>query len=288
MTITLDGTLGITSPAETTTNLAYTGTLTGGTGVVNLGSGQVYKDASGNVGIGTNSPATKLHLATAANTGLLISSTDGTTLKGIAFNTSDVQFNVGTLTNHPLGFLTNNTERMRIDSSGNLLVGTTSAQGILTIKQSSNSYTGCLTIVDSTSANKWGILLDSGTTNLYFGYNGASKSYINSSTGAFVAVSDLRAKKDIVDSKYGLAEILQLRSVEYLMLEEDATAKKHLGLIAQEVKAVIDEAVDDVIDEETLMGLDKSGLVPVLIKAIQELKAIIDTQQARIEALEAA
>jgi len=34
------------------TNLAYTGTLTGGTGVVNLGSGQVYKDASGNVGIG--------------------------------------------------------------------------------------------------------------------------------------------------------------------------------------------------------------------------------------------
>jgi len=39
------------------TNLAYTGTLTGGTGVVNLGSGQFYKDASGNVGIGTSSPS---------------------------------------------------------------------------------------------------------------------------------------------------------------------------------------------------------------------------------------
>lgn len=56
MSVTIDGTLGITSPAETTTNLAYTDTLTGGTGIVNLGSGQLYKDAVGNVGIGTSSP----------------------------------------------------------------------------------------------------------------------------------------------------------------------------------------------------------------------------------------
>jgi hypothetical protein len=42
--------------------LSYTGTLTGGTGVVNIGSGQVYKEASGNVGIGTSSPGAKLHV----------------------------------------------------------------------------------------------------------------------------------------------------------------------------------------------------------------------------------
>jgi hypothetical protein len=53
----LNGTVGATTPAAGTfTNLAYTGTLTGGTGVINIGSGQVYKDASGNVGIGTSSP----------------------------------------------------------------------------------------------------------------------------------------------------------------------------------------------------------------------------------------
>lgn len=40
------------------TTLSYTGTLTGGTGVVNLGSGQFYKDASGNVGIGTTNTNT--------------------------------------------------------------------------------------------------------------------------------------------------------------------------------------------------------------------------------------
>jgi len=42
------------------TNLSYTGTLTGGTGVVNLGSGQLVKDASGNVGIGATSPTSFL------------------------------------------------------------------------------------------------------------------------------------------------------------------------------------------------------------------------------------
>jgi Chaperone of endosialidase len=44
-------------------NFEYTGTLAGGTGVINIGSGQIYKDASGNVGIGTNTPVTKLDVA---------------------------------------------------------------------------------------------------------------------------------------------------------------------------------------------------------------------------------
>ena len=52
--------LGVNPSSVTTGALAYTGTLTGGTGVVNIGSGQVYKDASGNLGIGTISPAYKL------------------------------------------------------------------------------------------------------------------------------------------------------------------------------------------------------------------------------------
>lgn len=50
------------------TNLAYTGTLTGGTGVVNLGSGQFYKDAAGNIGIGTTTLTGLLTTKTALNT----------------------------------------------------------------------------------------------------------------------------------------------------------------------------------------------------------------------------
>jgi len=48
------------------TSLSYTGTLIGSTGILNIGSGQVYKDASGNVGIGTSSPTAKLSVVGSA------------------------------------------------------------------------------------------------------------------------------------------------------------------------------------------------------------------------------
>jgi len=59
---TIDGTAigGTTAAAGAFTTLSYTSTLTGGTGVINIGSGQLYKDASGNVGVGTASPTQKL------------------------------------------------------------------------------------------------------------------------------------------------------------------------------------------------------------------------------------
>jgi hypothetical protein len=53
--------IGATTPGTGAfTSLAYSTTLTGGTGVVNFGSGQFYKDASGNVGINTTSPGSAL------------------------------------------------------------------------------------------------------------------------------------------------------------------------------------------------------------------------------------
>jgi hypothetical protein len=60
---TIDGVTigGSSAGAITGTNLAYTGTLTGGTGVINIGSGQVYKDASGNVGLGVTPSAWVQH-----------------------------------------------------------------------------------------------------------------------------------------------------------------------------------------------------------------------------------
>ena len=58
------GDMAFQSKASVTVEkLAYTDTLTGGTGILNIGSGQLYKDASGNVGIGTTSPSGKLDVA---------------------------------------------------------------------------------------------------------------------------------------------------------------------------------------------------------------------------------
>jgi hypothetical protein len=65
-------------------DIAYTGTLTGGTGVINIGSGQIYKDASGNVGVGTSSPAARLHAETSANEPVIIvqGNTNGSSTSG--------------------------------------------------------------------------------------------------------------------------------------------------------------------------------------------------------------
>lgn len=54
---------GWASPYLTAANPSYTGTLTGGTGIVDLGSGQFYKDAAGNFGLGTTAPTRKLTIS---------------------------------------------------------------------------------------------------------------------------------------------------------------------------------------------------------------------------------
>jgi hypothetical protein len=120
-------------------NLAYTGTLTGGTGIVNLGSGQIYKDASGNVGIGTT-PSVKLDVrqSTASdlqlqlynnNAGVYASSiklnadnATGSYYNAIqSYNGSNAQWQIsGGGSNSTLVFSTGSsfTERVRIGSTG--------------------------------------------------------------------------------------------------------------------------------------------------------------------------
>ena len=86
-------------------------------------------DGSGNVGIGVSpSSGIQLKVGNSANNSAVSRVTNGTVSVDLTASGSGLAFlEVGT--NHPLVFATNATERMRIDSSGNLLVGTTVYNG---------------------------------------------------------------------------------------------------------------------------------------------------------------
>ena len=99
------------------------------------GSERMRIDSSGNVGIGTSSPSTKLHIADAAAPEFRIVDTTNSCTGFMRPVDSSVRF--GTGSNHPLEFHVNSTERMRIDSSGNLGLGTSSPSNMLHINGSS-------------------------------------------------------------------------------------------------------------------------------------------------------
>ena len=126
MSVVIDGTLGITSPAETvqgaltTTGNTILGDAT--TDTLTVGVTGIVKDASGNVGIGTASPAVKLDVYVAgADSKIRTQTASASGLAQIEFRNTQAGCQIGMPANvNAMNFITADTERMRIDSSGNL------------------------------------------------------------------------------------------------------------------------------------------------------------------------
>jgi hypothetical protein len=180
--------------------------------------------------------------------------------------------------NNALIFGTNNTERARIDSGGNLLVRCTSA-GFVN-DDGTSIETGAIVQrhINGTA---------SGTGYTFFIYNGSMiGSIIQSGTSAvtYNTSSDYRLKNTIAPMTGALDKVALLKPCTYKWNVDGSDGQ---GFIAHELQEVYPDAVTGEKDAEQMQGVDYGKITPLLTAALQEAIAEIQSLKARVAELEA-
>ena len=234
-------------------------------------------DASGNLGIGTSSPAEKL----AVNQGNFYAIRTGGAKLRLADQNNEVSVEsspVGIASN--MIFKTSALTQMTLDASGNLLVGQTSS-GV----KNSNSFGldvsggGYLTISHINGSA-------SGTRYEYYGYNGLEIGSVtqNGTTAVLYNVTSDRRLKDNIAPAPSASDVID--AIEIVSHDWKSAPDEHVtyGVIAQDLALVAPQAVlqgDDGEEVEKTWGVDYSKLVPMLIKEIQSLRARVAALELR-------
>ena len=240
---------------------------------------------SGKVGLNSASPTDQLEinggasyphirLRSSVNTSryMRMGMTDATTSTIEANGTSTV-----------INFLTAGSERMRIDASGDLILGSTATLGGATITTvSSGNAHNAMRNSAATAGKFWRQEVDS--ANIFYILNDATTGvYMSDGGTTWVAISDETVKENIVEIEGALDKVMDYRCVEYNLIADENKAKK-IGFIAQDWE--VDYSPVVVTGADGKLGMQYTETIPVLLKAIQEQQAIIEALTARIEALE--
>ena len=274
-------------------------------------NGSTINYSLGNVGIGTNAPASSLHVAGSANSSTITLSkgTDNSYLSTWDYTAGYVKF--GSKGFDSLGLFTNNVERMRIDKAGNIGIGITNPVERLTvlgdgsakakIAIANNDYvngssgSGLYMGPDGLSGNTFSRIqaFQNGNTavgNLVLNPSGGSVSVgtnapnaaftVNGDAskvggGSWATFSDARLKT--VEGKFtrGMQALSELQPVSYHYNENNPAGVKsegsHIGFVAQEVQKVIPEAVTKA-DNGYLM-VNNDPILWTMVNAVKEAHA---------------
>jgi hypothetical protein len=317
---TLNSTTGTITNLSATTS-TFLGAITGSTNVINIGSGQIYKDASGNVGIGTTSPAYKFVVSNAGAQGLEVQTTSSSLIDLHSYNrtTSSYTDTKVNCSSFIVAIGTSSaTERLRITSGGVVRIGTTtellSSANILEtsgtngigVKATGGAGNSCMLAWNSATSGN----------NTFIGfYTEASPSLVGSidfnraaTLTRYNTTSDATLKNIIGDSSgEESVSILKNTKIRDYTWKKDITNKVNVGVVAQELYEVFKGAVSvggDIVSKDSEgndittyrpWGVDKTAFTFHLVagwkaheKLIQDLKAENDSLKSRLEALEAA
>jgi len=247
----------------------------------------VTANSSGNVGLGTASPSFKLTVSSDENN-LFLKQNSGDHGYILDVNQGD-----GSLAfNRRLSG--SDTERMRIDSSGRVFVGTTSTaphtdgSGIVI-----HPTAGVLVGVNGTHAGIFARHNSNGEC-LRFQRDNSDVGSVDVTTSgtSYNTSSDYRLKENVVAISDGIKRLKTLKPSRFnFKVDKDTTVD---GFLAHEVTPVVPEAITGTKDEvdsdnnPIYQGIDQSKLVPLLTAALQEEVAKREALEARVAALEGA
>jgi hypothetical protein len=257
-----------------------------------VGSEFMRITSGGNVGIGTSSPLaaagyrfTTLQAGTTGG-GFNINNSSGTEVS--RYFTDGTQVGLWTNSSSPITFsVIGGSERMRIDSSGNLLVGTTSAirSGLNIV----NSSTGQITFRhNSQAAGRYYFMgVESGNDVFVIYPDIAGGVFLTRGATSWTGNSDERLKTDLAPIENAAAKVSSLRAVTGRFIADEENVSRAF-LIAQDVQAVLPQAVDVRDDEQGTLGLRYTDTIPLLVAAIQEQQSMIEELKAEVAALKEA
>jgi hypothetical protein len=258
---------------------------------------------------------TTLDTGTTATDGLLI---------GLGIGSSPIAY-IAQNENAALAFLVNGSERMRIDSSGILLINkasiSTSNSAKLSVAGQIQQPTGTGNTDGTSDAKNYGYGWTASASestmsglltanyqgnygmDLYLWLRGSSGGTMNNrfqvsnagscynSTGTYGTISDINIKENVTPAPNYLDRLLQVEIVKYSLKEEHSSFPTKLGVVAQQVEGIFPNLIEETNsnDEDGNLVPTKavkySVFVPMLIKAMQELSTQLTELKAEVATL---
>jgi trimeric autotransporter adhesin len=233
--------------------------------------------SGGDVGIGTDSPRVDQNTRTlqVGNT------TDGGAQLVLQENTLSGGWRI--FNNGYLGFIADNSERMRITSTGEIKLNNSTTSYPLNIRGATDN--GDMVYFERVvSGTSYLSRIYMGTPSLYIDSGGSGGVVLTNGATAWTSASDINLKKDIVELSDVLSKIKDKRCISYRLKSQDFE-EKNIGFIAQDWQEDFPQVVKVDERDETL-GITYTETIPILLKAIQEQQTIIEDLKSRIETLE--